>query len=57
MTRIIDYRKNHGIKLRIYDLNNNIIDTIECIAPLPKHVEEAKKKYPSEKYIIEVFFY
>jgi len=57
MARIIDYRKNHGIKLRIYDLNNNIIDTIECIAPLPKHIEEAKKKYPSEKYIIEVFFY
>ena len=38
------------MKLIIYDSNNNIVDTIKCIVPISKCIEEAKKKYPPKKY-------
>ena len=38
------------MKIIIYDLNNNIVDTIKCTIPISKCIEETKKKYPSEKY-------
>lgn len=36
------------MKIIIYDLNNNIVDTIKCTIPISKCVEETKKKYPQE---------
>lgn len=38
------------MKLIIYDLKNNIVDIINCNRPIAKSIEEAKKKYPPEKY-------
>ena len=38
------------MKLIIYDSNNNIVDSIKCIAPVSKCIEETKKKYPPGKY-------
>ena len=38
------------MKIIIYDLNNNIMDTIKYTIPISKCIEETKKKYPPGKY-------
>ena len=45
------------MKLIIRDLDNNIVDVINCSHPLAKSIEEAKKKYPPGKYTGELIFY
>ena len=45
------------MKLIIRDLNNNIVDTINCNSPIAKSVEEAKKEYPPGKYTGELICY
>lgn len=39
------------MKLIIRDLNNNVVDTINCSIPIAKSIDEAKKKYPPGKYV------
>jgi hypothetical protein len=45
------------MKLIIRDLDNNIVDTINCNRPISKSIEEAKKKYPPGKYTGELTCY
>lgn len=43
--------------LIIRDLDNNIVNTINCTRPIAKCIEETKKKYPPRKYTGELTCY
>ena len=38
------------MKLKIRDLDNNVVDIIKCTVPISKCIEGTKKKYPPGKY-------
>lgn len=45
------------MKLIIRDLNNNVVDIINCSIPIAKSIDETKKKYPPGKYTAELTCY